>query len=317
MQVSELVRVRPDAAHLSAIEWRSRMCAAVEGVEFTVDKSDISGEFLALDFAGARMYYLHSENQRVLRSRPSPKGRFAPMAVIQLEGECNVTQLGRRCELTSGTFCYIDAAAPLLFECQSVFKALYLRFPQRCFTPSQFQNAVGIRMGESGMDRLFYESATQVWNEGAELQPLEHSTALNALISLSSLTTALRCRDNDTATPIRVTRAMAFIENNLGESWLTPDTVAAAQNVSRRYLDDLFGQSGFRIERWIWERRLTRAMEELRLYGENCGHAKKSIIQIALDVGFKSPSHFSRSFNKRFGISPRQYKRQISLAAAA
>jgi hypothetical protein len=39
--------------------------------------------------------------------------------------------------------------------------------------------------------------------------------------------------------------------------------VAEAQDVSRRYLDELFAKSGHRIETWMWEQRLQRAAEEL------------------------------------------------------
>jgi AraC-like DNA-binding protein len=109
---------------------------------------------------------------------------------------------------------------------------------------------------------------------------------------------------------------MGYIEDNLAEGWLNPQAVADAQGVSRRYLDDRFGRLGLRIEGWIWERRLLRAREELALASRLGRNNGKTIIQIALDTGFKSPSHFSRSFSSRFGVSPREYRNTLECESA-
>lgn len=52
------------------------------------------------------------------------------------------------------------------------------------------------------------------------------------------------------------------------------------------------------------ERRIERAAEEL----ESPAHLRRSWIDIALGWGFSSPSHFSRSFRRRFGASPSEFR---------
>ena len=51
--------------------------------------------------------------------------------------------------------------------------------------------------------------------------------------------------------------------------------------------------------------RLDRAAERLR-------RTDRSITDIALDVGFDSPSNFSRAFKYRFHGSPQEYRRRFS-----
>lgn len=51
--------------------------------------------------------------------------------------------------------------------------------------------------------------------------------------------------------------------------------------------------------KWIMEQRLERAKEQISRHGR-----KPS--EIYLELGFEDLSHFSRSFKKRFGVSPRQ-----------
>lgn len=284
----------------------------IPGVDVVSPRKDLHGELSALDLAGARLWSLRSSVQRVFRVAPDAQRRFAPMAVLVLEGHTRISQFGRDCELDAGDFTFIDVAEPLVLNYQENFHHLFLQFAKTTFAPAAFRKSVAMTVSKpSPMDRMFFDVVRNLWESGPMLDPLKHSAALSAAISLSSLTTAFERQETQRAVPVRVTRAMAFIEHNLGESWLTPKAVADAQDVSRRYLDDLFADCGYRIESWIWERRLVRAAEDLGVANQQWGAGRRTILQIALDLGFRSPSHFSRTFTKRFGASPREYRRQL------
>ena len=58
---------------------------------------------------------------------------------------------------------------------------------------------------------------------------------------------------------------------------------------------------------WLLEQRLNHALHLLR-------NRQKSISETAFESGFESASHFSRSFKKRFGVSPSSYKEENSLS---
>ena len=294
--------------------WREKLPSSVDGLRMQTRSNSGEGEFLSFHFSGARMYYLHADVQHISRSRPC-RNRFAPMAVIPLKSELSLSQQGRERTVRPGEFAFIDSAAPFEMGSSDQFHNLYMHFPSSSFVPSLFYKAV-CRTGDttSAFDLLFTSTLESIWNNAHDLRPTEHGAALNSILSLCPLTSPFRESSSEIEPCIRVTKAMNFIEDNLAEEWLSPLSVADAQGVSRRYLDDRFGLLGLRIERWIWERRLLRAQNELSL-SSRAGRNAKTIIQVALDNGFKSPSHFSRSFNARFGVSPREFRKRIEEGA--
>lgn len=90
-----------------------------------------------------------------------------------------------------------------------------------------------------------------------------------------------------------------YIGNNLTNPELNPDSIAAHFNMSRAYLYRLFN-SGQGVTQYIKEKRLQRAFRELGY----AGHRQRRISEIAFGLGFCSESHFSRSFQQLFGMSP-------------
>ena len=44
------------------------------------------------------------------------------------------------------------------------------------------------------------------------------------------------------------------------------------------------------------------------------GRAGRRVTDIAYAVGFKDASHFTRAFKSRYGVSPREYRRDHSAA---
>ena len=312
MSVNEIIRVeRGEASIPSRTLWQSRLEEAVAGVHTESPLEDLGGELLSFGFCGARIHYLHSDVQRISRPRACPN-RFSPMALVPLSGRVRLSQSERTCEIGPGQYVFMDTAAPMTLNYESEFRHLFLYFPPSSFTPATFHRSIAHAVDEmSDFDLLFRSTIEGIWRNAEELSAEDHGAALNSLLSLCLLSSPFRNQMRRTEPCIRVSRAMAYIESNLAESWLSPSTVADAQGVSRRHLDDRFGRLGLRIERWIWERRLLRAREELGMASRVGRYTSKTILQIALDTGFKSPSHFSRSFNARFGISPRKFRSDI------
>jgi AraC-like DNA-binding protein len=57
----------------------------------------------------------------------------------------------------------------------------------------------------------------------------------------------------------------------------------------------------------VMTRRLARAHRLL-------AHTRRSALDIALDVGFKTPSHFTSRFRREFGVTPREIRRDKKIA---
>jgi AraC-like DNA-binding protein len=98
--------------------------------------------------------------------------------------------------------------------------------------------------------------------------------------------------------------AIDFIEEHLADLELTPDAIAAAQNMSTRTLHRLFEREGLTISGWIRTRRLEHCRQDLadpRL-------ADVSVSSIGSRWALWDAAHFSRLFKSAFGVSPRVYR---------
>lgn len=97
------------------------------------------------------------------------------------------------------------------------------------------------------------------------------------------------------------------IDEHLNEPSLSPDTLALAFHVSRTTLYRLFEPFGG-ICTYIQNRRLQRAYTALKQAPDK----PRWIYEIAFACGFRDEAHFSRSFRRTFGISPRDVRAQQS-----
>jgi AraC-like DNA-binding protein len=96
-----------------------------------------------------------------------------------------------------------------------------------------------------------------------------------------------------------------YIEDNLHESELSPESVLRVTQLSRPSLYRLFESEGG-LAAYIRNRRLSQAAEELRR------HPHRAVVEIAYGLGFGSASDFNRAFRRAYDMSPLDF-RQFSL----
>lgn len=100
---------------------------------------------------------------------------------------------------------------------------------------------------------------------------------------------------------VRVRKAMLLIERNLGTP-LSVEFIAQHVDVSSRHLERLFlAEIGMSPSIFAMKLRLSNAYNLLAT-------TKNSIIDIAMQCGFQSNSHFSRSFRGAHGMTPSQVR---------
>jgi AraC family transcriptional activator of tynA and feaB len=104
--------------------------------------------------------------------------------------------------------------------------------------------------------------------------------------------------------------AMRFIINHLDDAELSIASVATALGVGQRRLQRAFIEAGETPSQFILSQRHDRAAREL---SRAQGCSRGSILDVAFSVGFNDASHFSRSFARRYGVSPRSYKGTLPL----
>jgi signal transduction histidine kinase/DNA-binding LacI/PurR family transcriptional regulator/AraC-like DNA-binding protein len=104
------------------------------------------------------------------------------------------------------------------------------------------------------------------------------------------------------ATQQLVRRAMAFIHTQYAES-LSREDIARHIGISSDYLTDCFRQE-LNITPMMYLRRY-----RIRQARELLETTNLSIMQVALEVGFSESAHFTRTFQKEVGLTPRAYRR--------
>lgn len=128
-------------------------------------------------------------------------------------------------------------------------------------------------------------------------------TGLAELVLRSALRTELN-RADSIATRRR--DAVAYIRQHLSDPGLTADRIADALFISRRRLYQLF-DDGDGVSGRIRQLRIDRAKE---LLGDPA-HAVKGIGEISRQCGFANAAHFSRTFRKAVGETPRDFRDRI------
>jgi CheY-like chemotaxis protein len=117
-----------------------------------------------------------------------------------------------------------------------------------------------------------------------------------------------RQRTLGSATQRLVRRAMAFIHAHYAEA-LNREEIAGHVGISADYLTDCFRQElGITPVTYLNRYRLRQARELLE-------NTDLKITHIALAVGFSESAHFTRTFQREMGVSPRAYRRGKSTAS--
>lgn len=103
-------------------------------------------------------------------------------------------------------------------------------------------------------------------------------------------------------------RLKSLILSRLDDPAFSLAEAAAAFGVSPRYVNDLLADDGTSFGRFVLERRLLACRRELG----DPRFATRPVIDIAFRWGFNDAAHFSRAFRTRFGLPPREYRRDIA-----
>ena len=94
-----------------------------------------------------------------------------------------------------------------------------------------------------------------------------------------------------------------YVRRHLGDPNLTPARIAAAHNISLRYLYVLLSDRAETPAEWIMSRRLAAAKIELEQGSSN-------VSTTAQRWGFRDHSHFTRRFKAAFGLTPSEFARR-------
>lgn len=102
--------------------------------------------------------------------------------------------------------------------------------------------------------------------------------------------------------------AQAFIASQSADPRLSAGRIAAAIGVSERQLSRILAEAGTSVPRAILNARLESVRQQLL----SPTPTRVPLSTLALQQGFTSQAHFSRSYKERFGVSPMQDRRSAT-----
>jgi AraC-like DNA-binding protein len=296
--------------------WNETACSSF--VPIVSDPEDIktfAGKLTRMKVGELRLAEVYSDAQTVRHLPAHVACTRTPMFFLQmqLDGESINRQDGREAKLGPGDFTLCDTTRPYEMRFAGPNRMFVLGIPEALLRRHLAcpESMVAISMsGSAGLSGLVSTFLRDFWQRrDVELGPCVAPRITRAMLDLvASAYTLLpqsRSDRSSLATAHRI-RILNYIEAHLGDPDLTPVRVAAACKMTPRYLHHLFSQEPETVARYILRRRLEECSHALALLG----HSGRTVTSIAFDFGFNSPTHFGRVFRARYGVTPREYRRQ-------
>jgi len=235
------------------------------------------------------------------------------LAAIGLAGRALLRQDGREALLEPGDLALYDANRHFQFDIGGGHSTLILRFPRELLQRriSRTERMMAVRLtSASELVQLFTDFAVRFFELRGQFgalitQQLADQTLdlLAAVLMDSTHGAGSGLSMGRTATLYRI---KCYVEMHLQDPDLSPAKVARAMNTSCRYVHKLFQSENTSLMRYVWDRRLERCRGDLA----NLAKSADGVSQVAFKWGFNELSHFSRAFKARFGLPPREYRRQ-------
>jgi AraC-like DNA-binding protein len=112
-------------------------------------------------------------------------------------------------------------------------------------------------------------------------------------------------REERCAVEFRGAQIKAFIQENYSKPGLSTEDIAQHLEITPRYVQMALASEGLTPSEYLKACRLQAARRLL----SSAAFVDRSITEIAFECGFTSSAYFSTEFRKRFGESPRRFRR--------
>ncbi len=234
------------------------------------------------------------------------------LVLILHKGRAVVQQDGRTAILQPGDFVFHDCTRPytLLFDPPyHEVQVLRLARSQLESHVSNLSDLTAVTVPGSGMaGRLLLPILDTMQRHIDHLHPVSAHGISEAVINV--IGAGLRCLPNadqrraSSLVAYHLARIKAYVQENLRDPTLCVGSIASAMQLSPDRVSKLFSREPLPLSRLIWQMRLDACSRELT----DPGHAGRSVSDIAFSWGFNDAAHFSRSFRRQHGVSPREWR---------
>jgi len=267
--------------------------------------------------------HLRSNAPRVARTDSQIRlgGEDCLLVQVQRQGRCMVQQDGRSAVVEPGDFVLYDSIRPyeLLFDGggHDVFVMRLPRAQLKVHVSNLEELTATTVPGQDAAGHLLISMVATLHADVGRLLP---SSAIGVSEAITSMVAAgLRGLPNANvvkASSLRayhLSRIKAHIRDHLRDPELSVHSIAHALQLSPDHLSRLFRTEPVPLSRWIWKQRLDACRRDLA----DPRWREQGISDIAFSWGFNTAAHFSRSFREEYGVSPREWRREVLPGARA
>ena len=276
-------------------------------------RNSFFGSLAACEVGSSRLLFVNSTTQHVTRTGSCINQDRKNLYLLNylVEGRGSTSQHGNFSDIASGDFFLHDSSAFGDLRLVGDFKLLTLslsrplidrhfaRAPYLCAMPLSSGQHATVRVA-ADMFQSMAKHCTQMNSNNLELL-VDNFVGIVAMAYGSS---SVQCPTASTAHSALLMRIRGYIIAHLGDENLGPSRIAEQHGISERYLSTLFATEDTTVSRWIWAQRLEASRRALSLEE----FSERKINEIAFTCGFNDMSHFSFSFKKRYGCTPRQFR---------
>jgi AraC-like DNA-binding protein len=296
--------------------WQGAICDVYVHVDVNAEKrSDYQGFIREARFGSVTMTDVLVSEQRITRRERHIAKLDKDCYYVEFvqQGKVNILQAGQTLLSNPGVGAIFSASEAYDLECVGRVRSLYLEIPRKEFSSRFNENGIPVAATMAtgrGLGRIAAEFCAMLASEGSSLEETVRIRLGDELMDVLALALDMGdkddCSEDATAQKARLRSVKAWIEEHLADPDLSLEKIAKSNGVSLRHLHYLFRLTDLSVSEWILDRRLLRCHDalirpELR---------SLSVTEVAYRFGFRSSSHFSTVFRRKFGHSPSELRRR-------
>jgi AraC-like DNA-binding protein len=228
------------------------------------------------------------------------------IVITQIAGVRRYLQGGASVLLRPGDSTVIDSARPWSSSCGTDCVRLYLRVPRWIMEDRlQMRDIPPVQRlgGATASGTTLFRLSQSLFEDAEWMKEDEVATALDAYFEVLAACISGGEASVQHALDLRG-QILRFVDAHLSDPTLGPVEIASNLGISVRHLHRLFSAAGMTLGDYVRARRLEQCRSDLA----SSRLGDKTITEIAFSWGFSDAAHFSHSFRKQFGLSPRSFR---------
>jgi AraC-like DNA-binding protein len=301
--------------------WRQALSETFVPMTVSAVTGDRFGGFIRSDWIGrlmvAEVASTAQDVQRTSREISRTDAEYLQIGMVY-RGVGRVAQDGRAAVLGAGDFAVFETTRPFRWTFGGDWDVGAFTLPRGSVGLSEAESRLLTARRLDGQTGITGVVSRFLRDLGRHADRLSGTQSERVLADVTDLVVTLLGDWVDGSDAVRssVQRSLLFrikdyVDRRLADPTLGPAEIAAAVNISTRYLHKLFAAEHRSVSQYIRRLRLERCRRDLldpRL-------ADQSVATIAFRWGFGDLSGFNRAFRAAFGATPREVRTQPSASA--